>query len=60
MPSKIKLLFDMEQLSINGLKGTGIVRVANALFERLIGNENIDVYPLVTTKRGNLHPSSSQ
>ena len=54
MKRKIKLLFDMEQLSINGFKGTGLVRVGSALFEQLIHNENIDLYPLVTTKRGNV------
>lgn len=52
--TKIKLLFDMEQLSINGLKGTGIVRVGNALFHELFKNEEIDLYPFITTKRGDV------
>ena len=50
--NKIKLLFDMEQLSVDGLKGTGIVRVGNVLFERLLSNKQIDLYPIITTSRG--------
>ena len=49
---KKKLLFDVEQLSVDGLKGTGIVRVCDELLCRLVKNNNIDVYPVITSKRG--------
>lgn len=50
----IKLLFDMEQLSIAGTKGTGVVRIAKELLFKLANNPDIDLYPLVTTKRGDV------
>ena len=49
---KIKLLFDVEQLSTDGLKGTGIVRVADVLLQGLLKKERIDIYPIITSKRG--------
>lgn len=52
---KIKLLFDMEQLSVDGLKGTGVVRVCEVLLRLLSKSDEIDVYPIVTTKRGDLN-----
>lgn len=52
--SKIKLLYDMEQLSVDGLKGTGVVRVCDVLLHKLLNSDKIDVYPIVTTKRGNI------
>lgn len=54
MPRKVKLLFDMEQLSVSGGKGTGVVRVADVLLKGLLSSKYIDVFPLVTTKRGNI------
>lgn len=54
MQHKIKLLYDMEQLSVSRGKGTGIVRVADILLKSLQQSEQIDVYPLVTTNRGNV------
>ncbi len=49
---KVKLLFDVEQLSTDGLKGTGIVRVADVLLQGLLKKERIDLYPIITSKRG--------
>lgn len=49
---KIKLLFDVEQLSVDGLKGTGIVRVCDVLLRLLSENSDIEVYPIITSKRG--------
>lgn len=49
---KIKLLFDVEQLATDGLKGTGIVRVADVLLQGLVQKEGIDVYPIITSQRG--------
>lgn len=48
--NKIKLLFDVEQLNINGLKGTGVVRVCDVLFNGLVNSQYIDLYPIVTSK----------
>lgn len=55
MSSKVKLLFDVEQLSVDGLKGTGIVRVCDVLLHKLVSSPKIDLYPIVTTKRGDIH-----
>ncbi len=49
---KKKLLFDVEQLAVDGLKGTGIVRVCDELLCRLVQNNNVDVYPVITSNRG--------
>ena len=49
---KKKLLFDVEQLALDGLKGTGIVRVCDELLRRLVQNNTIDVYPVLTSHRG--------
>lgn len=49
---KLKLLFDVEQLSADGLKGTGIVRVCDVLLHKLSENDQIDLYPIITSKRG--------
>ena len=51
--SKVKLLFDVEQLNVDGLRGTGIVRVCDVLLELLSKSDEIDVYPIITSKRGN-------
>ena len=51
---KIKLLFDVEQLSTNGLKGTGIVRVCDVLLHLLMHNPMLDIYLIVTTKSGDI------
>lgn len=50
---KIKLLFDVEQLSVDGLKGIGIVRVCDVLLHKLSQAPEIDLYPIITSKRGN-------
>lgn len=50
--SKIKLLFDVEQLCTDGLKGTGIVRVSDVLLQKLLQNKELDIYPIITSKRG--------
>ena len=52
---KKKLLFDVEQLAVDGLKGTGIVRVCDELLCRLVQNNNIDVYPVITSNRGDFN-----
>lgn len=52
--NKIKLLFDVEQLSVNGLKGKGVVRVCDVLFTGLINSQYIDLYPVVTTGDGDI------
>lgn len=52
---KVKLLFDVEQLSVDGLKGTGIVRVCDVLLQLLSKSEEIDVYPIITSKRGDFN-----
>lgn len=44
----------MEQLGVDGKKGTGIVRVACELLKGLLADKNLDVYPLVTSKRGDV------
>ena len=49
---RVKLLFDVEQLSVDGLRGTGIVRVCDVLLRLLSENQNIDLYPIITSKRG--------
>lgn len=51
----VKILFDMDQLSLFGTKGTGIVRVADTLFKNLLKHPQIDVYPLITTQEGNVY-----
>ena len=51
---KIKVLLDMEQLGVDGKKGTGIVRVAYELLKGLFKDESLDVYPLVTSNRGDV------
>ncbi len=53
--AKIKLLFDVKQLSENGLKGTGIVRVTDVLLRKLAESEEIDVYPVITDKHGDFN-----
>lgn len=50
---KVKLLYDVEQLSVDGLKGTGIVRVCDVLLHKFLTSDDIDLYPVITTKRGN-------
>ena len=55
MSSKVKLLFDVEQLSVDGLKGTGVVRVCDVLLHKLMESPTIDLYPIITTKRGDIH-----
>lgn len=52
---KKKLLYDVEQLAIDGLKGTGIVRVCDELLRRLVENDQIDVYPVITSERGDFN-----
>ena len=52
MKRKIKVLFDVEQLALDGLKGTGLVRVCDELLTRLIKSEKIDIYPILTSSRG--------
>jgi glycosyltransferase involved in cell wall biosynthesis len=52
---KIRLLFDVEQLSTDGLKGTGIVRVCDVLLRLLSENKELDVYPIITSKRGDFN-----
>lgn len=49
---KIKLLFDVEQLCTDGLHGTGVVRVADILLRKLLENPQLDIYPIITSKRG--------
>lgn len=44
----------MERLGVDGKKGTGIVRVACELLKGLLADKNLDVYPLVTSKRGDV------
>lgn len=51
---KVKVLFDMEQLGVDGKKGTGIVRVAHELLKGLLADKSLDVYPLVTSNRGDV------
>lgn len=51
---KIKLLFDMEVLSTSYKKGTGVYRVSDVLFHKLVDNPLIDIYPLVTLKNGDI------
>ncbi len=51
---KLKLLFDMEQLAVSCGRGTGIVRVADELLRGFASSHDIDVYPLVTSNRGNV------
>ena len=53
MMPKVKLLFDVEQLSADGLRGTGIVRVCDVLLELLSKSNDLDIYPIITSKRGN-------
>ena len=50
---KVKLLFDVEQLAVDGLKGTGIVRVCDELLRGLNTIPDIDVFPVITSERGN-------
>ena len=50
--TRIKLLFDVEQLAVAGLKGTGIVRVADKVFQELCNHPDFEVYPLLTSERG--------
>ena len=52
---KVKLLFDVEQLSVDGLKGTGIVRVCDILLRLTSASRDIDVYPIITSKRGDFN-----
>lgn len=49
---KIKLLFDVEQLAVAGLKGTGIVRVCDELLQGLNKVPEVEVFPIVTAKYG--------
>lgn len=51
----MKILYDVEQL-MKEVKGahSGIFRVADELFRRLANHQDIDLYPLVTDKRGDL------
>ncbi|MBO7244900.1 MAG: glycosyltransferase family 4 protein [Alphaproteobacteria bacterium] len=49
---KKKLLFDVEQLAADGLKGTGVVRVCDELLRRLVANDEVDVYPVIVSGRG--------
>lgn len=51
----MKLLYDVEQL-MKEAKGahSGIFRVADELFRRFANQPDIDLYPLVTDKRGDL------
>lgn len=51
---KIKLLFDMEQLVSSKGKGLGIERVAYEFLKGLSNESGIDVYPLITTKKGDI------
>lgn len=51
--TKLKLLFDVEQLAVDGLKGTGIVRVCDELLQALSNSPVIDLYPIITSDRGN-------
>ena len=53
--AKIKLLFDVEKLCIEGTKGTGIVRVCDELIKRLATDNDIDLYLLVPTRHGDLN-----
>ncbi len=52
---KIKLLFDVEQLCTDGLHGTGVVRVADILLRKLLENPQLDIYPIITSKRGDFN-----
>lgn len=54
MQHKLKVLFDMEQLAVSGTNGTGVVRVADILFKKLCRSKNIEVYPLLTSFRGDV------
>lgn len=49
---KLKLLFDMEQLAVSDGRGTGIARVAAALLHGLKDCAEIELFPLVTSTRG--------
>lgn len=51
----MKLLYDVEQL-MKEVKGahSGIFRVADELFRKFADSKDIDLYPLVTDKRGDL------
>lgn len=51
----MKLLYDVEQL-MKEIKGarSGIFRVADELFRNLANQKDVDLYPLVTDKRGDL------
>lgn len=51
--SEIKLLYDVEQLCTDGLKGTGVVRVCDVMLRLLSESDKIDLYPVVTSRRGN-------
>lgn len=51
---KIKLLFDVEQLCVCGMQGTGVVRVCDVLLRELLKCSDIDLYLIVTSKRGNI------
>ncbi len=50
--AKIKLLFDVEQLSVSGGRGTGIVRVCDELLRALLKKKEIEVFFLITGKSG--------
>ena len=52
---KVKLLFDVEKLCIEGTKGTGIVRVCDELIKRLVTSADIDLYLLIPTRHGDLN-----
>lgn len=52
---KVKLLFDVEQLSTNGLQGTGIVRVCDVLLHLFMQRSDLDVYLAITTKAGDIN-----
>lgn len=54
MSSKVKLLFDVEKLCIEGTKGTGIVRVCDELINIMSKDDKIDLYLLVPTRHGNI------
>ncbi len=53
---KIKLLFDVESIRKEFNKNpSGICRVADELFKRLIKERDVDVYPLLTDRSGDFN-----
>ena len=51
--TKIKLLYDIEQLLVSKGKETGICRVSLEILKRISKKEDYEVYPVVTVKKGN-------